>query len=80
MRNEILAGLVCVALCVFVSPASSQLTVTVGGQTGVLTQRGNLKALTTLREKLIKIGAKVVRHSRQIVFKIFPPENPNCTA
>ena len=25
--------------------------------------------LTTLREKLIKIGAKVVRHSRQIIFR-----------
>jgi hypothetical protein len=27
-------------------------------------------ALTTLREKLIKIGAKVVRHSRQVVFQM----------
>jgi hypothetical protein len=26
--------------------------------------------LTTLRERLIKIGAKVVRHSRQVVFKM----------
>jgi hypothetical protein len=26
--------------------------------------------LTTLREKLIKIGAKVVRHSRQVVFQM----------
>jgi hypothetical protein len=26
--------------------------------------------LRTLREKLIKIGAKVVRHSRQIVFQV----------
>jgi hypothetical protein len=26
--------------------------------------------LTTLREKLIKIGAKVVRHARQIVFQM----------
>ena len=26
--------------------------------------------LTTLREKLIKIGAKVVRHSRKIVFQM----------
>jgi len=25
---------------------------------------------TTLREKLIKIGAKLVRHSRQIVFQM----------
>ena len=27
-------------------------------------------SLTTLREKLIKIGAKVVRHSRQVVFQM----------
>ncbi len=26
--------------------------------------------LTTLREKLIKIGAKVVRHARQIIFQM----------
>jgi hypothetical protein len=26
--------------------------------------------LTTVREKLIKIGAKVVRHSRQVVFQM----------
>jgi hypothetical protein len=26
--------------------------------------------MTTLREKLIKIGAKVVRHSRKIVFQM----------
>jgi hypothetical protein len=26
--------------------------------------------LTTLREKLIKIGAKVMRHSRQVVFQM----------
>jgi hypothetical protein len=26
--------------------------------------------LTTLREKLIKIGAKVVRHSRQMIFQM----------
>jgi hypothetical protein len=26
--------------------------------------------LTTLREKLIKIGAKVVRHSRYVVFQL----------
>ena len=26
--------------------------------------------MTTLREKLIKIGAKVVRHSRQVVFQM----------
>ena len=27
-------------------------------------------SLTTLREKLIKIGAKVVRHARQVVFQM----------
>ncbi len=27
-------------------------------------------SLTTLREKLVKIGAKVVRHARYIVFQI----------
>jgi len=27
-------------------------------------------SLTTLREKLIKIGAKLVRHSRQVIFQI----------
>ena len=27
-------------------------------------------SLTTLREKLIKIGAKVVRHSRRIIFQM----------
>jgi hypothetical protein len=27
-------------------------------------------ALTTLREKLIKIGAKVVRHSRHVIFQL----------
>ena len=27
-------------------------------------------SLTTLREKLIKIGAKVVRHSRQVIFQM----------
>jgi hypothetical protein len=26
--------------------------------------------LTTLREKLIKIGAKVVRHARQVIFQM----------
>ena len=54
-------------------------------ETEVLTQRDNLGnfprqavlprsvrhwTLTTLREKLIKIGAKVVRHSRQIIFQM----------
>ena len=27
-------------------------------------------SLTTLREKLVKIGAKVVRHSRSIIFQM----------
>lgn len=29
-----------------------------------------LRTLTTLREKRIKIGAKVVRHARQIIFQM----------
>jgi hypothetical protein len=36
----------------------------------VLPQSVRHWTLTTLREKLIKIGAKVVRHSRQIVFQM----------
>jgi hypothetical protein len=36
----------------------------------VLPQAAHYWTLTTLREKLIKIGAKVVRHSRQILFQI----------
>ena len=36
----------------------------------VLAQAVRCWTLTTLREKLIKIGAKVVRHSRQILFQI----------
>jgi hypothetical protein len=40
--------------------------------------------LTTLREKLVKIGAKVVRHGRYVTFQLtevagtkeFVPENP----
>jgi hypothetical protein len=36
----------------------------------VLPQAVRHWTLTTLREKLIKIGAKVVRHSRQIVFQM----------
>ena len=31
---------------------------------------GRVTDTTTLREKLIKIGAKVVRHSRQVVFQM----------
>jgi hypothetical protein len=36
----------------------------------VLSQSVRHWTLTTLREKLIKIGAKVVRHSRKIVFQM----------
>ena len=36
----------------------------------VLTRAVRHWTLTTLREKLIKIGAKVVRHSRQIIFQM----------
>jgi hypothetical protein len=36
----------------------------------VLPQAVRHWSLTTLREKLIKIGAKVVRHSRQIIFQM----------
>jgi len=32
--------------------------------------------LTTLREKLIKIGAKVVRHSRKIIFQMAEVPEP----
>ena len=37
------------------------------------------QVLTTLREKLIKIGAKVVRHSRKIVFQINLDSSPFST-
>ena len=37
---------------------------------GVLPQSVRHWTLTTLREKLIKIGAKVVRHSRKIIFQM----------
>jgi len=36
----------------------------------VLPQAEPHSTLTTLREKLIKIGAKVVRHSRQVIFQM----------
>jgi len=36
----------------------------------VLPQAVRHWTLTTLREKLIKIGAKVVRHSRKVVFQM----------
>jgi hypothetical protein len=36
----------------------------------VLPQAVRHWTLTTLREKLIRIGAKVVRHSRKIVFQM----------
>ena len=35
-----------------------------------LPQSGKFWSLTTLREKLIKIGAKVVTYSRQVVFQM----------
>ncbi len=35
-------------------------------------------ALTTLREKLIKIGAKVVRHGRYITFQLAEVAIPRC--
>ncbi len=33
-------------------------------------QGKDLESLTTLREKLVKIGAKVVRHGRYITFQM----------
>ena len=33
-------------------------------------------SLTTLREKLIKIGAKVVRHGRHVTFQLAAAANP----
>ncbi len=39
-------------------------------QTLVLPQEVEHWSLTTLREKLIKIGAKVVRHGRYITFRM----------
>ena len=36
----------------------------------VLPQAGRHWTLTMLREKLIKIGAKVVRHSQQVIFQM----------
>jgi hypothetical protein len=41
-----------------------------GNLQGVLPKAVRHWTLTTLREKLIKIGAKVVRHSRKIVFQM----------
>ncbi len=35
-------------------------------------------SLTTLREKLIKIGAKVVRHGRYITFQLAEVAIPRC--
>jgi hypothetical protein len=42
-----------------------QLPATVGAP-----QADPLLTLTTLREKLIKIGAKVVRHARSLIFQL----------
>ncbi len=36
----------------------------------VLPQEVEHRSLTTLREKLIKIGAKVVRHGRYVTFQL----------
>ena len=36
----------------------------------VLTRSVRHWSLTTLREKLVKIGAKVVAHSRQVIFQM----------
>ncbi len=35
-------------------------------------------SLTTLREKLIKIGAKVVRHGRYVTFQLAEVAVPRC--
>ncbi len=35
--------------------------------------------LTTLRDKLIKIGAKVVHHTRQVVFQLAEVAIPPCS-
>jgi hypothetical protein len=40
------------------------------GKNAVKWTRLRYWTLTTLREKLIKIGAKVVRHARQVVFQM----------
>ena len=42
----------------------------------VLPQGVRHRTLTTLREKLIKIGAKVVHHSRKIVFQMAEVAGP----
>ncbi len=39
-------------------------------ETFALLQEVELWSLTTLREKLVKIGAKVVRHGRYITFQL----------
>jgi hypothetical protein len=37
---------------------------------GPTRSRGNPRTLTTLRAKLIKIGAKVVRHAKAVTFQL----------
>ncbi len=36
-------------------------------------------SLTTLREKLIKIGAKIVRHGRYVIFQMAEPSLATCS-
>jgi hypothetical protein len=56
------------------SPATSVLAVSVNLgnflRQAVLPREVRHWTLTTLREKLIKIGAKVVRHARQVIFQM----------
>ena len=39
-------------------------------RTSALAKRDGCWSLTTLREKLVKIGAKVVRHGRYVTFQL----------
>ncbi len=48
-------------------------------QKSVLPQEVEHWSLTTLRERLVKIGAKVVRHGRYVIFQLAEvavPRNP----
>ncbi len=53
-------------------PRLHALTYNLGNflRTLALPQEGAHWSLTTLREKLVKIGAKVVRHGRYVTFQI----------
>ena len=45
-----------------------------------LAKRDGFWSLTTLREKLVKIGAKVVRHGRYVAFQLAEVAVPrNCS-